>query len=107
MSFSHVDTTAATALDTLRGIQGIGSAAIIPASVRIFLVVCSHTLTLADSDSHQLGILAKAFPPGPSRSIAFSTFSAGAPIGAIFSTVLGSVLTQETKYVRTRHHTPV
>ncbi|KAI9464423.1 MFS general substrate transporter [Lactarius psammicola] len=66
----------ATALDVLRGIQGIGSAAIIPAS---------------------LGILAKAFPPGPSRSIAFATFSAGAPIGAIFSTVLGSVLTQVTK----------
>ncbi|KAI9464426.1 efflux transporter [Lactarius psammicola] len=66
----------ATALDTLRGIQGIGPAAVIPAS---------------------LGILAKAFPPGPSRSIAFATFSAGAPIGAIFSTVLGSVLTQLTK----------
>ena len=48
---------------------------------------------------HQLGILAKAFPPGPSRSIAFATFSAGAPIGAIFSTVLGGVLTQVTKCV--------
>ncbi|KAI9433575.1 efflux transporter [Lactarius indigo] len=64
------------ALDTLRGIQGIGSAAVIPAS---------------------LGILAKAFPPGQSRSIAFATFSAGAPVGAIFATVLGSVLTQVTK----------
>ncbi|KAH9072349.1 efflux transporter [Lactarius deliciosus] len=64
------------ALDTLRGIQGIGSAAVIPAS---------------------LGILAKAFPPGQSRSIAFATFSAGAPIGAIFALVLGSVLTQVTK----------
>ncbi|KAH9000087.1 major facilitator superfamily domain-containing protein [Lactarius akahatsu] len=63
-------------LDTLRGMQGIGSAAIIPAS---------------------LGILAKAFPPGPSRSIAFTAFSAGAPIGAIFAIVLGGVLTQVTK----------
>ncbi|KAH9024608.1 major facilitator superfamily domain-containing protein [Lactarius hengduanensis] len=62
--------------DTLRGMQGIGSAAIIPAS---------------------LGILAKAFPPGPSRSIAFTTFSAGAPIGAIIAIVLGGVLTQVTK----------
>ncbi|KAH9024609.1 efflux transporter [Lactarius hengduanensis] len=63
-------------LDTLRGMQGIGSAAIIPAS---------------------LEILAKAFPPGPSRSIAFTTFSAGASIGAIFAIVLGGVLTQVTK----------
>ncbi|KAH9052314.1 efflux transporter [Lactarius vividus] len=62
--------------DTLRGLQGIGAAAIIPAS---------------------LGIMAKAFPPGPSRSIAFATFSAGAPIGAIIAIVLGGVLTQVTK----------
>jgi hypothetical protein len=45
MSYSRIDTTAAKALDTLRGLQGIGSAAVIPASVSIFLVVCSHTLT--------------------------------------------------------------
>ncbi|KAF8259126.1 MFS general substrate transporter [Lactarius quietus] len=63
-------------LDAMRGLQGIGSAAVVPAS---------------------LGILAKSFPPGPSRSIAFSTFSVGAPIGAVFSTVLGGVLTQVTK----------
>jgi len=63
-------------LDILRGIQGLGSAAIIPAS---------------------LGILAKAFPTGPSRSIAFSIFSAGAAIGGFFGNVLGGVLTQLTK----------
>ncbi|KAH9977519.1 efflux transporter [Russula compacta] len=63
------------ALDIMRGIEGIGAAAMIPAS---------------------LGILSRAFPPGPSRSIAFATFSAGAPIGSAFSTVLSSVLTQLT-----------
>ncbi|KAI9433578.1 MFS general substrate transporter [Lactarius indigo] len=63
-------------LDILRGIQGLGSAALIPASV---------------------GILAKAFPPGPSRPIAFSTFSAGAAIGGVLSYTSGSVLTQLTK----------
>ncbi|KAI0251788.1 putative efflux transporter [Lactifluus subvellereus] len=62
-------------LDILRGFQGIGAAAMIPAS---------------------LGILARAFPPGPARSIAFSTFSAGAPVGAVFGTVLGSFLIQST-----------
>jgi MFS family permease len=45
MSFSPVDTTAAKVLDILRGLQGIGSAAIIPASVSVFLVVCRQTLT--------------------------------------------------------------
>ncbi|KAI0251756.1 efflux transporter [Lactifluus subvellereus] len=54
-------------LDILRGFQGIGAAAMIPAS---------------------LGILARAFPPGPARSIAFATFSAGAPAGDAFGTVL-------------------
>ncbi|KAH9004480.1 efflux transporter [Lactarius hatsudake] len=63
-------------LDILRGIQGLGSAALIPASV---------------------GILAKAFPPGPSRPIAFSTYSAGAAIGGVLSYTSGSVLTQSTK----------
>ncbi|KAH9000088.1 efflux transporter [Lactarius akahatsu] len=62
-------------LDILRGIQGLGSAALIPASV---------------------GILAKAFPPGPSRPIAFSTYSAGAAIGGVLSYTSGSVLTQST-----------
>ncbi|KAH9031335.1 efflux transporter [Lactarius pseudohatsudake] len=63
-------------LDILRGIQGLGSAALVPASV---------------------GILAKAFSPGPSRSIAFSVYSAGAAIGGVLSYTSGSVLTQLTK----------
>ncbi|KAH9967497.1 efflux transporter [Russula dissimulans] len=62
-------------LDVLRGLQGIGAGAMIPAS---------------------LGILSKAFLPGPSRSIAFATFAAGAPIGAACSNVLGGVLMQLT-----------
>ncbi|KAG6837022.1 hypothetical protein H0H93_016229 [Arthromyces matolae] len=62
-------------LDILRGFQGIGAAATIPAS---------------------LGILAHAFPPSRARSIAFATFAAGAPVGAAFGMALGGVLTQET-----------
>lgn len=62
-------------IDVLRGIQGIGGAAIIPAS---------------------LGILATTFPPGKQRSIAFATFAAGAPLGGVFGFVTGSVLTQFT-----------
>ncbi|KAG5653776.1 hypothetical protein H0H81_010617 [Sphagnurus paluster] len=62
-------------LDILRGFQGIGAAATIPAS---------------------LGILAHAFPPSRARSVAFSTFAAGAPLGAALGMALGGVLTQET-----------
>ncbi|KAJ2916092.1 hypothetical protein MD484_g4337, partial [Candolleomyces efflorescens] len=62
-------------LDVLRGVQGIGSAATIPAS---------------------LGILAHHFPPSRARSFAFATFSAGAPIGGIFGTAFGGILTQYT-----------
>ncbi|PPQ72095.1 hypothetical protein CVT26_006873 [Gymnopilus dilepis] len=60
-------------LDILRALQGIGGAATIPAS---------------------LGILANSFPPSRSRSFAFATFSAGAPIGAVFGTAVGGLLTE-------------
>ncbi|KAF8149117.1 major facilitator superfamily domain-containing protein [Crassisporium funariophilum] len=63
-------------LSILRGIQGIGGAATIPAS---------------------LGILAHAFPPSRARSLAFATFSAGAPVGAVFGTAVGGVLTEFTE----------
>ncbi|EKM77894.1 hypothetical protein AGABI1DRAFT_129687 [Agaricus bisporus var. burnettii JB137-S8] len=59
----------------LRGFQGIGAAATIPAS---------------------LGILADSFPPGRSRSLAFATFAAGAPIGAAFGSAAGGALTEQT-----------
>ncbi|KAK0463275.1 efflux transporter [Desarmillaria tabescens] len=60
-------------LDVLRGIQGIGVAAALPAS---------------------MGILAHAFPPGKIRSIAFASFAAGAPLGAFTGMALGATLTQ-------------
>ncbi|KAJ7133437.1 major facilitator superfamily domain-containing protein [Mycena epipterygia] len=66
----------ATALYILRGFQGLGVAAFIPAC---------------------LGILAHAFPPSRARSAAFATFSAGAPIGGAVGTQIGAVLTQYTK----------
>ncbi|KAK7691166.1 hypothetical protein QCA50_006269 [Cerrena zonata] len=62
-------------IDVLRALQGIGGAATIPAA---------------------LGILAHAFPPSRARAIAFSTFAAGAPIGAAVGTVLGGLLTELT-----------
>ncbi|KIK00288.1 hypothetical protein K443DRAFT_100688 [Laccaria amethystina LaAM-08-1] len=65
-------------LDIIRGIQGIGSAALVPAS---------------------LGILADAFPPSRARSLAFATFSAGAPLGGVVGTIVGGILTQYTAHV--------
>ncbi|EJF56000.1 efflux transporter [Dichomitus squalens LYAD-421 SS1] len=59
----------------LRGLQGLGPAASVPAA---------------------LGILAHTFPPSPIRSIAFATFSAGAPVGAAVGLAIGGVLTQLT-----------
>ncbi|KAJ7174024.1 MFS general substrate transporter [Mycena crocata] len=64
------------ALYILRGFQGLGPAAFIPAC---------------------LGILAHAFPPSRARSAAFATFSAGAPIGGAVGTQIGALLTQYTK----------
>ncbi|KAI9056752.1 efflux transporter [Trametes sanguinea] len=63
-------------LDVLRGIQGIGAAAAIPAG---------------------LGILAHTFPPSTLRSIAFATFAAGAPVGGAVGGIIGGVLTQLTE----------
>ncbi|KAJ7704979.1 major facilitator superfamily domain-containing protein [Mycena rosella] len=66
----------AITLYILRGFQGLGPAAFIPAC---------------------LGILAQAFPPSRARSAAFATFSAGAPIGGAVGTQIGALLTQYTK----------
>ncbi|KAI0076343.1 efflux transporter [Panus rudis PR-1116 ss-1] len=60
-------------LAVLRGFQGLGAAATIPAS---------------------LGILAYAFPPGNARSLAFATFSAGQPLGGGLGSAVGGLLTQ-------------
>lgn len=60
----------------MRGLQGLGPAATVPAS---------------------LGILAHSFELGSvRRTIAFATFSSGAPIGAAVGNVLASVLTEYT-----------
>ncbi|KAJ7620277.1 MFS general substrate transporter [Roridomyces roridus] len=64
-----------TTLFVLRGLQGLGAAAFIPAC---------------------LGILAQAFPPSRARSAAFATFSAGAPLGSAVGTQIGAVLTEYT-----------
>lgn len=65
-----------TTLATLRGIQGIGAAAMLPAG---------------------LGILAHAFPPSHARSLAFATFSSGAAVGAVIGNTIGGTLSQFTK----------
>lgn len=47
----------------------------------------------------QLGILAHSFPPSKTRSVAFATFAAGAPVGAAIGSTIGGVLTQLTECV--------
>lgn len=49
--------------------------------------------------SLQLGILAHAFPPSRARSIAFATFSAGAPVGGAVGMQIGGILTEWAPYV--------
>ncbi|KAJ7032369.1 efflux transporter [Mycena alexandri] len=73
--FVHDEVT----LAVLRGFQGVGGAATIPAA---------------------LGILAHEFPPssGRARAAAFASFSAGGPIGAALGMILGGLLTQLSKY---------
>lgn len=60
-------------LDVLRGLQGVGAAAALPAS---------------------MGVLAHSFPPGRTRSIAFASFAAGAPLGGFTGQALGGTLIQ-------------
>ncbi|KAF8319051.1 efflux transporter [Clavulina sp. PMI_390] len=61
----------------MRGLQGLGPAAAIPAS---------------------LGILAQSFQRGSTRrTLAFATFASGAPMGAAVYNVAGSLLTQYTQ----------
>ncbi|KAF8314445.1 MFS general substrate transporter [Clavulina sp. PMI_390] len=63
-------------VDVMRALQGLGPAGAIPAC---------------------MGILAQSFPEGTSiRTIAFATFSSGAPIGAALANVLSGFLTEYT-----------
>ena len=81
-------------LDILRGLQGVGAAAQIPASVIYNSRPSDSTIQLP-----QLGILAHAFPPSRARSLAFATFSAGAPIGGVFGIAIGGVVIQLSESV--------
>ncbi|KAF8737164.1 transporter, partial [Rhizoctonia solani] len=65
----------AISLDVMRALQGMGAAATIPSAV---------------------GILAHEFPPSAARSIAFATFSAGAPLGGAIGFVIGGLMTEYT-----------
>ena len=73
--------------DVLRGLQGAGDAAIIPAAVS----ECSSVVVMFQTRM-KVGILAESFPP-PSkwRSLAFATFAAGASVGAGLGIILGGV----------------
>ncbi|KAF7318759.1 MFS domain-containing protein [Mycena chlorophos] len=66
-------------LAVLRALQGIGGAATIPAAI---------------------GILAHHFPPSSprARAAAFSSFSAGGPLGAALGMILGGLVTQLSPY---------
>lgn len=59
--------------DVLRGLQGLGAAAMVPTAI---------------------GILGVTFPPGKAKNYAFSSYAAGAPLGAIAGNIFGGVLGQ-------------
>ncbi|KAB5592523.1 MFS-type transporter [Ceratobasidium theobromae] len=61
------------ALNVMRALQGMGSAATVPSAI---------------------GILAHEFPPSTARSLAFATFSAGAPLGGAIGFAIGGVMTE-------------
>ncbi|KAF2003628.1 MFS general substrate transporter [Amniculicola lignicola CBS 123094] len=63
--------------DIFRGLQGLGSAAMVPTAI---------------------GILGVTFPPGKVKNYAFSTYAAGAPLGAVFGNIFGGVLTQYLRW---------
>ncbi|EUC55277.1 MFS general substrate transporter, partial [Rhizoctonia solani AG-3 Rhs1AP] len=71
----------AVSLDVMRAFQGMGAAATVPSAV---------------------GILAHEFPPSVARSVAFATFSAGAPLGAAIGFVIGGLTTQYARFVHMR-----
>ncbi|KAJ7189465.1 major facilitator superfamily domain-containing protein [Mycena pura] len=70
-------------LAVLRGLQGVGGAATIPAA---------------------LGILAHTFPPSAprARAAAFASFSAGAPVGGALGMILGGLVTQLSRCAHPR-----
>ncbi|KAM7195531.1 Major facilitator superfamily domain containing protein [Rhypophila sp. PSN 637] len=61
------------AFDLFRGLQGLGAAANVPTAI---------------------GILGTTFPPGKAKNYAFSCYAAGAPLGAIFGTLMSGFIAQ-------------
>ncbi|GAB7356697.1 hypothetical protein MBLNU459_g7406t1 [Dothideomycetes sp. NU459] len=61
------------AFDVLRGLQGLGGAANVPAAI---------------------GIISNTFPPGKARNLAISAYSSGAPMGSVFGNLLGGLVAQ-------------
>ncbi|PSN73451.1 MFS general substrate transporter [Corynespora cassiicola Philippines] len=57
--------------DVMRGLQGLGAAAMVPTA---------------------MGILGVTFPPGKAKNYAFSCYGAGAPLGGLFGNIFGGVL---------------
>jgi len=85
----------------------MGAAAAIPAAVRCIALVIPDKRNPHLTTSFQLGTLAHSFPPSRARSIAFATFAAGAPIGGVFGNIIGGVLTQLSRCVRSFPHIEV
>ena len=85
-----------TTLAILRGIQGIGCAAMPPAGVSQLLFNIQFHILI--SSKIQIGILAHAFPPSRARSLAFATFSSGSALGAATGNFIGGTLTEFTQY---------
>ncbi|KAK4183405.1 major facilitator superfamily domain-containing protein [Podospora australis] len=61
------------AFDLFRGLQGLGAAANVPTAI---------------------GILGTTFPPGKAKNYAFSCYSAGAPLGAVFGNLLAGFIAE-------------
>ncbi|KAK0629702.1 major facilitator superfamily-domain-containing protein [Bombardia bombarda] len=61
------------AFDLFRALQGLGAAANVPTAI---------------------GILGTTFPPGKAKNYAFSCYSAGAPLGAVFGNLIAGFIAQ-------------
>lgn len=89
-------------LAVFRAFQGLGAAAAMPSAVR---ASCRLSLPILIPSVSQFGILAHSFHVGTrGRTIALTTFAAGAPVGGAFGNVLGGTVTQLSEYVFPTSH---
>ncbi|PTB39523.1 uncharacterized protein TrAFT101_007698 [Trichoderma asperellum] len=65
------------AFNLFRGLHGLGAAANVPTAI---------------------GILGVTFPPGKAKNYAFSTYSAGAPLGSVFGNILSGFVAQYSNW---------